>query len=200
MKIDRRLLLKGGAVAGAGCFIAGGAAQAREAGAQEKIVETARRLLAQNAGRIAHGDRAGLVDFSLPSWRPRFFLVDAASGEVSSYLVAHGRGSDPAHSGWLKKFSNEAGSNATSFGAYRTEAAYQGKYGPSMRLAGLDPENSNALARAIVIHSAWYVGPDMIAKYGKIGRSEGCFAFSEKDRQNVMAKLGEGRLLYAGKF
>lgn len=200
MKISRRFLLKGGAAASAGCLFAGGAALAREAGAQEKIVETARRLIAQNAGRIAHGDRAGLADFSLPSWRPRFFLVDAASGEVSSYLVAHGRGSDPAHSGWLKQFSNEAGSYATSFGAYLTAAAYEGKYGASMRLAGLDPENSNAMARAIVIHAAWYVGPDMIAKYGKIGRSEGCFAFSERDRQDVMAKLGEGRLLYAGKF
>ena len=97
-------------------------------------------------------------------------------------------------------FSNEIGSNATSAGAYRTGAEYIGKYGASMRLDGLDPDNSNAYARAIVIHPAWYVSDDMIRKYGKLGRSQGCFAFSDEDRTEVVSRLGEGRLLYAGKF
>lgn len=173
---------------------------AGESAGKKDFAAIARRLLAENAGRISVTDRVGIADFTAPSWRPRFHLVDMIGGEVSSYLVAHGRGSDPSHTGWLERFSNTVGSNASSYGAYLTGARYAGKYGPSMRLAGLDPDNSNAEARAIVIHAAWYVGPDMIGKYGKLGRSEGCFAFSESDRNEVVERLGEGRLLYAGKF
>jgi hypothetical protein len=122
------------------------------------------------------------------------------SGTVSSHLTAHGRGSDPAHTGWLRKFSNDFGSNASSDGAYVTGVQYDGKYGRAIRLAGLDPQNSNAEARAIVIHQAWYVSDDMIAKYGKLGRSEGCFALNEMGIAETLAALGPGRLLYAGKL
>jgi len=199
MRIDRRLLLTGGVAAGASLALAGGAAAA-PTGAREPIVETARRLVSENARRIDRGERAALVDFSLPSWKPRLHLVDIKNGDVASCLVAHGRGSDPSHTGYLQRFSNEIGSNATSFGAYRTGVTYNGKYGSAMRLQGLDEENSNANARAIVIHSAWYVGPEMIAKYGKLGRSEGCFALTEADRKAVIAGLGEGSLLFAARL
>lgn len=141
-----------------------------------------------------------LADFSSPSWTPRFHLVDLVNDEVASLLTAHGRGSDPAHTGWLRSFSNDVGSNASSHGAYATGAQYDGKYGRAMRLAGLDPENSNAERRAIVIHQAWYVSDDMIAKYGKLGRSEGCFALSDQGLQQTLARLGPGRLLFAGKL
>ncbi|MAW81689.1 MAG: hypothetical protein CMI63_15740 [Parvularcula sp.] len=193
--------MKGGlaALAGSG-VISAGAAFAAEADSGQRLVRIAKRALEQHTAQIPFQDRVGLADFSAPSWRPRFHLVDMTSGKVSSFLVAHGRGSDPRHTGLLQKFSNRPGSNATSAGAYRTDAEYVGKYGRSMRLEGLDPENSNAYARAIVIHAAWYVGDEMIEKYGKLGRSEGCFAFCEDDRNEVLARLGEGRLLYAGKF
>lgn len=121
-------------------------------------------------------------------------------GRVASYLTAHGRGSDPEHTGMLKRFSNAPGSYATSRGAYETGDLYDGKYGRAMRLAGLDADNSNAEARAIVIHAAWYVSDDMIAKHGKLGRSEGCFALSGQGLAEVLARLGPGRLLHAGKF
>lgn len=115
-------------------------------------------------------------------------------------LVAHGRGSDPDHSGWVERFSNEPGSAASSRGAYLTQDIYQGKHGSSRRLLGLDPQNSNAQPRAIVIHAAWYVGPQMIQDHGKLGRSEGCFAFSDNDLSMVLDRLGSGRLIYADKL
>ncbi|MBY0421865.1 MAG: murein L,D-transpeptidase catalytic domain family protein [Parvularculaceae bacterium] len=163
-------------------------------------VLTARKLLAENRKRIAKDDVVALADFSAHSARPRFFIVDLTIGTATAHLVAHGRGSDPGHSGWLRSFSNEVGSNATSAGAYRTGAVYTGKYGRSMRLEGLDAENSNAVARAIVIHPAWYVGPDMLRAYGKLGRSEGCFALSAADLPTALERLGPGRLLFAGKL
>jgi hypothetical protein len=167
---------------------------------ESDIVTAARRALATHGGAAAHRDLVGVADFGPASRDPRFHLVDMASGRVSRFLVAHGRGSDPDHSGWLKRFSNEEGSSATSAGVYLTAGEYQGKHGRSMRLEGLDPTNCNAEPRAVVMHGAWYVSPQMVAEHGKLGRSEGCFAFSEADLPDVLARLGPGRLITAGKF
>jgi L,D-transpeptidase catalytic domain len=146
---------------------------------------------------IAYRDFIGIADFSLPSHAPRFHLVNLADGSVRSHLVAHGRGSDPMHTGWLTRFSNAPGSKASSAGAYRVEAPYVGAHGQSIRLEGLDPTNSNALARGIVVHSAWYVSEEVIGHFGMPGRSEGCFAVAAPSLSEVMSKLGPGRLLYA---
>jgi len=142
----------------------------------------------------------GIVDFSLPSRDPRFHLVDLLGGQVESHLVAHGRGSDPYHSGFLEHFSNSFGSYASSNGAYTTGEYYHGKYGLSMKVHGLDWSNNNAESRAIVIHNAWYAEPEMIPEHGKLGRSEGCFAFSHDSQWQVMNRLAGGRMIYADKL
>lgn len=148
---------------------------------------------------IARPDIVAITDFNKASREPRFFLFDTASGRVSQHLVAHGRGSDPDHSGWVERFSNAVGSNASSAGAYLTGGYYDGKYGRSLRLSGLEGRNSNALTRAIVVHSAWYAEPHVAAEHGKLGRSEGCFALSHDGLREVLARLGPGRFLYADK-
>jgi hypothetical protein len=145
-------------------------------------------------------DVMGIVDFSKSSSEARFHLVDLMNGTVESHLVAHGRGSDPDHSGFVERFSNAFGSYATSNGAYTTGDYYDGKYGLSMKVQGLDWSNSNAEARAIVIHNAWYAEPEMIAQHGKLGRSEGCFAFSRASQWDVMRRLAGGRMIYADKI
>ena len=114
--------------------------------------------------------------------------------------IAPGRGSDPEHDGWLKSFSNGVGSEATSRGAYLTGSWYDGKYGTSVRLTGLDADNSNAFDRAIVMHPAWYAAPDMLSKWGKLGRSEGCFAMAPEQFNEALWRLAGGRLLYADRI
>ena len=163
------------------------------------LLTRARAALARHRGRFAHVDRIGIVDFSRPSCDPRLFIVDLATGRASSHLVAHGRGSDPAHTGWVERCSNEPGSFESSLGAYATSDLYLGMHGRSMRLQGLDPGNSHAEARAIVVHAAWYVTPQVVWSTGKLGRSEGCFAVSSDSLNTVLAQLGPGRLLYADK-
>jgi hypothetical protein len=163
------------------------------------------QLLARaKAAMDSHGlwirDTIGVVDFSLPSSEPRFHLVDLHNGQVDSYRVAHGRGSDPDHSGFVERFSNNFGSYATSNGTYVTDDYYDGKYGLSMKVRGLDWSNSNAEPRAIVIHNAWYAEDDMIPIHGKLGRSEGCFAMSRENQYKVMRKLAGGRMIYADKL
>jgi hypothetical protein len=149
---------------------------------------------------IEHRDFIGIADFAMGSADPRFHIVHMPSGYVESYRVAHGAGSDPSHTGFLDHFSNAPGSEATSSGAYMTGDTYHGKYGLSMKVRGLDWSNSNAESRAIVIHNAWYAEPEMVEIHGKLGRSQGCFAFSRKDHWTVMHRLGEGRMIFADKL
>ena len=163
----------------------------------QRLLSRARAAFDRNRSRLRHTDIVGITDFSRPSSTPRFFLLDTNTGRVSTHLVAHGRGSDPAHTGFLQRFSNEMGSNATSNGSYVTGDYYYGRYGRSLRLSGLDHSNDRAFERAIVVHSAWYAEPQQVAEHGRLGRSEGCFALSNASLQEVLARLGPGRLLYA---
>jgi len=173
---------------------------AAKAAEQPGLLGEALASLDRHAAWVGRRDKIGLVDFSLPSSEKRFFLVDVAGGRVEqSWLVAHGKGSDLANTGYVQRFSNDPGSNASSRGAYSTATPYYGKHGRSQRLVGLDAENNMALERAIVIHGAPYVDPSMIDARGRIGRSFGCFAVEDSQINRVMGQLGEGCLLYAGK-
>lgn len=208
---DRRALLTAGAAAGAcafaGCVAAGnGDAATIQHGLAAAapmvdpwLINRALEALARHNTLVWSRDVIGIADFGQPSARPRFHLVDILAGTTTSLLVAHGKGSDPEHTGMLQSFSNMPGSGATSEGAYLTGETYTGVHGLSRRLVGLDPTDDQAEARAIVIHSAWYVGADVIAKQGKLGRSDGCFAFSKQDIALVLARLGDGRMIYAGR-
>jgi len=153
---------------------------------------------ARHRNRLVHADVMGIVDYARPSGEPRFHLLDLVSGHSQTLLVAHGKGSDPAHSGWLERFSNVHGSHASSEGAFLTASEYHGQHGRSMRLHGLEPSNDAALARAIVVHSADYVTRAR-AQTGKLGRSFGCFTVTAQDLPEVLGRLGAGRLLYSDK-
>jgi hypothetical protein len=161
------------------------------------LLERARAAMVQHAAHIVNRERLALVDFSRASAEARLFIMHLPSGQGMQMLVAHGRGSDPEHSGWLNWFSNNPGSLASSRGAYLTAARYNGVHGDAQRLIGLDPDNSNADPRAIVIHGADYVSEDLILSQGKLGRSEGCFALRRDDISMALSLLGEGTLIYA---
>jgi hypothetical protein len=196
--LTRRRMLAAGTAAGASMVMrpALAAAPVIPAG----LLTRAKAALDRHHDKIPNRDVIAVADFSRPSRLPRLHLVDVASGRISSHLVAHGRGSDPRHSGWLERFSNGFGSNATSSGAYRTDDFYVGAHGRSMRLSGLDSSNSNALERGIVVHGAWYVSQEMAASRGVLGRSEGCFALAAGSLEEVFARLGPGHLIYADKI
>lgn len=135
-----------------------------------------------------------IINFSLHSSEPRFYIIAMATGEVSALHAAHGTGSDPNSTGYATRFSNKPGSHQSSLGFYRTAETYFGKHGYSLRLDGLSDTNSNARARAIVIHGASYVQDKNV----KQGRSWGCPAVSMAQRTKVIDMLKEGSLIYAG--
>ena len=204
---DRRGILKGIALTGASLAVPALVMPTRvfaqaysTTDQQRRILEVARRELSRVGNQVWRHDIVGVADFGLPSSLPRLHFANMVSGEVRSFLVSHGRGSDPEHDGFLKWFSNVHGSEATSRGAYITYEWYTGRYGTSIRLGGLDAENCNALERAIVMHRAWYAAPEMLARWGKLGRSEGCFAMAPGDFNEALWHLSGGRLLFADRL
>lgn len=199
MNFSRRRFL--GAVAAGSAGLVGPPVFASvQTGVQPDLLPRALAALDAHRSKIVKRDLVGIVDFSAHSRLPRFHLVDIANGRIdSSLLVAHGRGSDPVNTGFVQKFSNRHGSNASSSGSFLTGETYYGRHGRSRRLIGLDPENSEAWNRAIVIHGANYVDPGMAQVQGRIGRSQGCFAFSYRDISEVLRRIGPGHLIYASK-
>jgi len=193
--MDRRMFL-GGLAALAAAPVK--AAVSLPDGINPALRERALAAFARHRNRLVHADVMGIVDYARPSRQPRFHLLDLVTGQSETLLVAHGKGSDPAHSGWLERFSNKHGSNASSEGAFLTANEYVGQHGRSMRLHGLEPSNDAAMARAIVVHSAAYVTPAH-ATAGKLGRSFGCFTVTAQDLPKVLGRLGAGRLLYSDK-
>jgi hypothetical protein len=199
MNLSRRGFI-GALGIGASGLVAPAAMAAVRADAAPRLLADAQAALDKHGKLVRHRDVVGLVDFAAPSGKPRFQMVDLGNGRVlANLLVAHGRGSDPANTGFLQRFSNHPGSNASSAGSFLVGDTYFGKYGRSRRLHGLDLENDKALARAIVIHRANYVSRHMAANAGRVGRSLGCFTVADADIETVLALLGPGRLLLAGR-
>lgn len=104
-----------------------------------------------------------LIDYTAPSNIRRMFLVDRQTGEISMMAVAHGK----FNAGMLntrlspnknsikysRYYSNELNSNAPSSGFFVAGNEYEGKFGRSLVLHGLETGiNDNACARAVVIH------------------------------------------------
>jgi len=195
----RRDILKGTLAAGAALALPARAfAQAMPGTPRDRILfDIARRELARAGNAIWKHDIVGIADFGLHSAKPRFHFVNLERGEVQSYHVSHGQGSDPQHDGWLKQFSNTEGSNATSRGAYVTWEWYKGRYGTSVRLGGLDATNDAALQRYIVMHHADYAETSHLERWGRLGRSNGCFAMGTEQFREALLHLSGGRLLFA---
>ena len=197
--MKRRDILRTGLAAGAALALPARAfAQASATASRDRqLFDIARRELERAGDVIWKKDIVGIADFGLHSAARRFHFVDLVNERVQSFHVSHGDGSDPQHDGWLKRYSNEEGSHCTSRGAYMTRSWYRGKFGTSIRLDGLDPSNSNALPRAIVMHQAGYATPEHVARWGRLGRSNGCFAMGPEQFDRALIDLSGGRLLYA---
>ncbi len=140
--------------------------------------------------------RLALIDFSLPSVERRLWIFDLQTKKLLlSDYVAHGRGSGD---NYARSFSNQEGSLQSSLGLFTTSESYVGIHGRSLRLDGLEPGiNDQARARAIVVHGAEYVDPQLAITQGRIGRSFGCPALRPSIVNKVIDALQGGQMLYA---
>lgn len=146
-----------------------------EAGADvypEELLNERIETLSQYARQNNYSTRyAFLVNLGMKSGRKRFFVIDLVNKDIhQSGLVAHGRGMERFTLD--RNYSNRPGSRCSSLGFYKVGGAYNGAYGYSFKLFGLEKSNSNAYRRAIVLHSMGCI-PDVEIAY-PLCQSEGC--------------------------
>lgn len=136
-----------------------------------------------------------VLDFSQPSNRKRFYLINLDTREVIYQdYVAHGRNTGNL---MAENFSNIPHSNQSSLGFYKTAETYHGKHGLSLKLDGLEKGiNDKARQRAIVIHAAKYAEASFIKKYGRLGRSFGCPALPAQNYDEIIELIKGGTLLF----
>ncbi|MFN3455423.1 MAG: murein L,D-transpeptidase catalytic domain family protein [Pseudobdellovibrio sp.] len=153
-----------------------------------------RALLAyyHNQKLIKNNKYLTIIDMKIRSNKKRMFIINMSNGQVMSYHVSHGKGSDRNHDGYADQFSNKTGSNATSLGFYLVSETYKGKHGLSVKMDGLSHTNSKARPRAIVIHGANYVQDRNVIQ----GRSWGCPAVSQKYAKQIINQLKGKSLLF----
>lgn len=137
-----------------------------------------------------------LVNFAMPSSKKRLWVINMDNDNVIyRTYVAHGKGS-----GFIKavRFSNRINSHESSLGIYRTLNTYVGHHGYSLRIQGLQKGvNDNAYRRDVVIHPARYVSRAVLKKYGRMGRTWGCFGLPPKQAKPIENTIKGGTLLYA---
>lgn len=137
-----------------------------------------------------------VIDYSKPSSQKRMWVFDLKRNRMLyNTWVAHGKNSGGA---MATSFSNNPGSLKSSIGVFITEHPYIGGNGYSLRLKGLERGvNDNAYRRSVVIHGAWYAGPDNIRKNGQLGRSWGCPAVSTELSRPIINTIKEDTLVFA---
>ena len=136
-----------------------------------------------------------VVDFSQPSTKKRFYLIDIDRKKVLYQdYVAHGKNTGVLEA---KKFSNRIHSNQSSLGFFKTGETYYGKNGFSLKLDGLEEGiNHHARRRGIVIHAAYYAEESFVKKYGRLGRSFGCPALPAENYNEIVELIRDGTLLF----
>ena len=136
-----------------------------------------------------------IIDYTKPSNEERFYVLDLNKKKlVYSTRVAHAKNSGleiPL------EFSDDTNSYQSSLGFFVTLGEYNGAYGYSLRLKGLEENiNANAEDRAIVIHGGDIVEDEYIKKFGFAGRSLGCPVLPNSLTREIIDFIKHGRVLF----
>ena len=136
-----------------------------------------------------------IIDYTKPSNEERFYVLDLNMKKlVYSTRVAHSKNSGleiPL------EFSDDPNSYQSSLGFFLTLGEYNGAYGYSLRLKGLEENiNANAESRAIVIHGGDIVDDEYIKKFGFAGRSLGCPVLPTALTKEIVNYIKHGRVLF----
>lgn len=138
-----------------------------------------------------------LIDLSLHSGKPRFFIYDFAKAAViDQNLVTHGACDvEPNPTKWDKaKFSDEPDSHCSAKGKYRIGQRDYSSWGIHVKywLHGLEASNRSAKDRVIVLHSWSAVKDgDIYPSYSPL--SWGCPAVSDAFMRKLDARLKQSK-------
>jgi hypothetical protein len=131
-----------------------------------------------------------LLYMSLPSGQNRFFIYDLQNVSLeSSALVAHGN----CFEFWLegRRYSNVVGSGCTSLGKYRIGSPYNGMWGYSYKLHGLDSTNNKAFERTVVLHAHSCIPESEVSD--EICQSNGCPTVSPDFLQQLKTNINTSK-------
>lgn len=136
-----------------------------------------------------------IIDYTIPSSEKRFFVLDLNKNKLLYYSrIAHSKTSGveiPI------KFSNDPNSFENSLGFYLTLDEYNGAFGHSLRLRGLEENiNSNAEERAIVLHGGDIANDSYLKTYGMLGRSLGCPVLPTNITSEVISLIKNGTVIF----
>jgi len=153
----------------------------------------------------AHQDTIGnnryltVIDFTRPSYARRMHILDLETDQTERFLVAHGESSGYVYA---TELSDRIGSHQSCRGFFLTGEAYQGDYGPALKLHGLEQGvNENAFRRDIVLHGAtWASYGSILENGGRLGRSWGCPAVPLSAVDRIVEQLQDGSLMYIHGF
>lgn len=142
-----------------------------------------------------------IADFRQASIQERLYIINLTDAKVTKLQVTHGKNSGDLYA---YKFSNIKDSRQTSLGIYMLGEPYNGHYGSTLRMYGLQGSNDQAYNRDIVMHGAPYASPDFQNQinyktkkpYGRLGVSWGCPAIALKNAKKWFPILKEGALIY----
>lgn len=157
-----------------------------------KSLDNALKFYDKNINKIKNKKVISIFDITKHSGTKRLYVIETDTGNVTSMHVSHGKNSDRKNTGYATEFSNTSSSLQSSLGFVLTAETYYGKNGYSLRLDGLESRNSNVRRRAVVIHGADYVSPNL----SKMGRSYGCPAVSRANNKWYIDKVKGGSLFY----
>lgn len=131
-----------------------------------------------------HKDLVIVIDYTKSISEKRLYVIDLQKKRaVLVDYVSHSLFSGIFYANSL---SGNSGSCKTIDGIFITQEKYIGRYGISMRIAGLNRKNSKTRNRAIVFHR-------MIA----VPYSLGCFATPKHTNDYLANNLNSGRLIIA---
>ncbi len=169
-----------------------------ERGLDEDLKEKALNSFKKHSSSIRNKKLIIIIDYDKDIFQKRFWLYDIQQQKV----LLNNRVSHAFSSGLIncRNISNVAGSQKSCVGSFITGSQYQGKYGNSMKVIGLESQNDNAFRRHIVFHqnvAHKYYGFN-IPKWMSI-YSSGCFCLDKESMNNVINKTKNGTFIYVNK-
>lgn len=127
-----------------------------------------------------------IIDFSKPMESDRLYVVDLSTNQiVLKTKVCHGVGS--GKQSIPSSFSNTPNSLQSSKGVMVTAETYNGQFGYSLKLDGLQKCNSNVRSRSIIIHNS---------SVQRTPWSWGCFSIPQEYYKKVIDLTKGGSLLF----
>ena len=147
-----------------------------------ELIAEAKSLAAANRNQGCASPYVTLIDYRRSILAQRLAVVDTRG---AGHVVLRARVSHAWNSGLLyaTRFSNVDGSRCSCQGVFLTQETYVGRFGPSLRVRGLNPGiNANARARAIIFHAG-------------LTYSAGCFMTAPDVNERLIALIKNGSLV-----